>query len=94
VKRGLRSNLVQNIKKSLRDFPLEPEQRNAQSQEEGLEQRVHWAKDGDVLDQCAVPQELHEEGHDHHEQDEHDEVVDHLALVTGLENVKHLFIRG
>jgi len=80
------------IKKSLGDS--EPEQRNAQSQQEGLQQRVHWAQNGDVLDQGAVPQELHEEGHNHDEQGEHDEIVEHLALVTGLENVKHLFIRG
>ena len=84
------------IKRSqvLRTWSLELEQRNAQSQEEGLEQRIDWTQDRDVLDQGAVPQELHENRHDDDKQGEDDQVVDGLALVTGLQNVKHLFIRG
>ena len=85
------TGLNRNIKKSLRDFPLQPEQRNAQSQEEGLEQRIHWLEDRDVLDQSAVPQELHEEGHDHNEQSENNNIVNHLLLTAGLDNVKHLY---
>jgi len=73
---------------------LQAEQRNAQSQQEGLEQAVNWAQDRDVLDQGAVPQKLHEHGHDDDEQGEDNQVVESLALVTGLQNVKHLFIRG
>ena len=47
-----------------------------------------------MLDQGAVPQELHENRHDDDEQGEYKQVVESLALVTGLQNVKHLFIRG
>jgi hypothetical protein len=47
-----------------------------------------------MLDQSAVPQELHEKGHDNNEQHEHNYVINCLLLVTGLENIKHLFIRG
>ena len=43
-----------------------------------------------MLDQSAVPQELHEHGHDDDEQGENNQVVDGLALVTGLQNVEHL----
>jgi len=80
------------IKRSqvLRTWSLELEQRNSQSQKEGLEKAVHWAQDRDVLDESVIPQEPHDHGHDNDEQGEHEQVVDGLLLVTGLENVKHL----
>ena len=46
-----------------------------------------------MLDKGAVPQELHENRHNDDEQSKHEQVVDCLLLITGLENVKHLFIR-
>lgn len=47
-----------------------------------------------MLDQGVIPQEPHDHGHDNDEQGEHNQVINCLLLVTGLENVKHLFIRG
>lgn len=47
-----------------------------------------------MLDERVVPQEPHDHGHDNDEQGEYDKVVDGFLLGAGLENVKHLFIRG
>jgi len=85
---GIRSS--KDRSQLLRNWSLKLEQRNTQSQQEGLEKAVHWAQDRDVLDQGVVPQELHDHGHNHHEEGENQKVVNGLALITGLENIKHL----
>ena len=80
--------------KKLRVGLLTLERRQGHRQQEGVPQRVHWLEYANVLDQGRIPQEAKQNSHDDDVNGHDDDIVQSLLLVTGLENVQHLFIRN
>ena len=70
------------------------ERRQGHRQQEGVPQRVHWLEYANVLDQGRIPQEAKQNSHDDDVNGHDDDIVQSLLLVTGLENVQHIFLLG
>ena len=45
-----------------------------------------------MLDQCAVPQEAHDESHKDDPDEEHEHIVQQLLAVTGIQNALHIVL--
>lgn len=71
---------------------LKLEQSNTECKQEGVGQSVNWSEDGDVLGHHTVPQEAHDESHDHDPHEENKQIVQKLLAVTGVQNALHIVL--
>lgn len=72
-----------NYKLSVSVTFLKLEQRNAESKQERVYERLDWAQNADVFYEYGIPQVTQNERHDHDEKQKDGHLVQKVASATG-----------